>query len=131
MFKIILTKPKHICQAYRCKSLKGSKDRFCSKHRKRMSKENDLVAYTYYILQSNARRRKKEFVLTLEEFRDFCKETNYIELKGRFGKCMSIDRKNPNKGYSKDNIQIMSVSNNCAKQHSDKKIDYEKDDLPF
>ncbi len=104
-----------LCRAYRCNNKKRTRDKFCSKHRHRRTKERDLVGYKYWILKSNATRRKKEFSITLAEFRQWCKETNYHNLTGRSGDSATIDRIDDSKGYSIDNIQILTLSENSRK----------------
>lgn len=126
MFKIATNKDKNLCQAYRCGNKHTLKDRFCSKHRKRYEKENNFLAYTFNSLKSNAKRRGKDFSLTIEEFKLFCAETNYLALKGRMASSASIDRIRPGEGYHKDNIQILSLSNNSKKGTAE-----DFDDCPF
>lgn len=127
MFKIIKGKPKNICSAYRCKNRKREKDILCSKHQKRKQKEFNLLSYTYNLLKSNANHRRKEFSLTLQEFKDFCNENNYLELKGKKGFSASIDRIRPLEGYYKGNLQVLSLANNTRKMHEDNK----GDEVPF
>lgn len=115
MFKIAENKDSKLCKAYRCLKHRNPKDRFCSKHRHRFNKFNRPVAYAFQTLKSNALRRGKEFTLTLEEFREFCKKTNYIDNKGKTKDSATIDRINPTKGYSLDNIQILTLSENGYK----------------
>jgi hypothetical protein len=129
MFKIIPNKKDGLCRAYRCKNNHPKKDKLCPKHRKRMQKESDPLAYTFNLLKSNANRRNKVFELSIEEFKIFCDESNYLELKGKKGSSASIDRIDPEKGYSLDNIQIMSLSNNSKKMHQDKTN--KEESLPF
>ncbi|MGL4567323.1 MAG: hypothetical protein ACRCU6_02200 [Fusobacteriaceae bacterium] len=128
MFVIIPNKK--LCCAYRCKSEKSKKDRFCSKHRKRYTKEIDPAQYYYWNLKSNAKRRKKDFNLTLEEFRIFCNKTGYLDKRGKTKNSYSIDRINPKKGYSLDNIQMLKLGENVSKYHREDKNNL-KDDLPF
>lgn len=129
MFKIIDTKPKDICVAYRCKNTRKTRDRFCSKHRHRYNKHNNPIKYTYDALRSNAARRNKFFDLTIKEFRLFCEETGYMKLKGKTASSASIDRKNPDLGYTYSNLQVLTLSQNSSKAHSDA-AGYDED-LPF
>lgn len=76
----------------------------------------------YQHLRSNAIRRGKEFKLTLEEFAEFCQQTNYIELSGKSTNSMSIDRIDSSKGYSADNIQMVTLAYNARKEHAERKI---------
>ena len=63
----------------------------------------------------NAKRRGKEFTITLEEFTQFCKETNYIAGAGRSSASYHIDRIDETKGYSIDNIQTLTNAENSKK----------------
>jgi len=81
------------------------------------------VAYTYNFWKQNAKRRKKFFDVTLEQFREFCERTNYISLKGREADCASIDRDLIELGYTISNLQILTVSQNSIKRH--------EEDYPF
>lgn len=66
-------------------------------------------------MRSNAKRRNKVFTLTLEQFKQFCEETDYINKRGKTGKSASIDRIDNNKGYEIGNIRILTLSENSAK----------------
>lgn len=124
MFRIIKHKNGGLCQAHGCGNKRTERDNLCPKHRHRYNKENNPENYTYHLLKANARRRGHSCSLTLEEFKEFCKDTGYMDLKGRRPLSASIDRIDPNKGYEKGNIQIMSLRDNAVKQHTDK-------DCPF
>lgn len=108
-------KPGHLCPVSRCRRYKGQKKKLCHKHHAQQQKENNPVGYTYTILKQNAKRRGKVFTLTVEDFREFCTETNYLELKGRTKHEMSIDRIDHLRGYEKGNLQILTVSENVTK----------------
>ena len=108
-------KAKGLCVAYRCMKKSYAGYRFCHKHHKRHFKQTNPVGYHYGTLRQNAKRRGKEFTLTIDEFRTFCEETNYLEKKGKHKRAASIDRIDPNRGYSIDNIQILSLSENSKK----------------
>lgn len=116
---IAKSKPKHLCQAKRCKACKAPKKKFCSKHHAQSQKQNNLVGYTYNLLKQNAKTRKKVFTITLQDFKDFCNETGYLETKGRTKLKSSIDRKDHTKGYEKGNLQLLSVSDNSKKRWED------------
>lgn len=118
--KIIKNKGKKgLCVAYRCERPPHIKDRFCSKHSKRYQKEKNFLAYTFSSLKQNAKRRGKPFDLTLQEFKIFCKNTNYLGLKGRKSESASIDRIDSTKGYSLKNIQVLTLSQNSTKGDRD------------
>lgn len=143
MFRIVTHRKKGICVAHGCKLKHTKKNRFCSKHNHRYQKHKNLLKYTYQVLKSNARKRKIKFTITLEQFKVFCDENSYLELKGKSCTSMSIDRKDPTKGYEDGNLKAMSLSDNVKKMHDringridNNSYDYgEKgeceDDLPF
>lgn len=114
------------CPVFRCTKMKADKKRFCHRHHAQNQKETNLLGHTYSCLKQNAKRRGKEFNLTIEEFSAFCSETNYLELKGKTKNSASIDRIDPNKGYEVGNLQVLSIQANSAKQWTDK-----NDDCPF
>lgn len=115
MFRITTSKSKNLCQAHGCKNNRPKKDRFCPKHRARYNKEHNFINYVFHIWKSNCRRRGKTNTVTLEEFKNFCQETGYLKHKGRRPDSMTIDRKDPSKGYSIDNMQVLSLSLNASK----------------
>lgn len=131
MFKIIKNKNKNLCVAYRCPKNKTEKDRFCAKHSKKYQKYKNPYKYTFHQKKYRAKERGISWDLTLEEFIEFCEETNYMELKGKTGESASIDRKDPKIGYTRENVQILSLANNSKKMHEDNRVDEVTEDLPF
>lgn len=120
MFVIIAKKnDRGLCCAYKCRNKKPMKDKFCPKHRKRFDRINRPLEYTFNLLKSNAKRRKKPFDLTIDEFKKFCAETNYLERKGKLKSSLTIDRIRSDRGYSYNNIQVLTLSENSRKQNSD------------
>jgi hypothetical protein len=120
MFKIIENKDPKLCKAYRCENPRSKKDRFCPKHRSRYYKETNPVAYTYNLRKQRAKERGHEWNLSLEEFREFCEETGYIEKTGKKAGSASLDRIKAHIGYEKGNLQILPLADNTAKHHKEK-----------
>jgi hypothetical protein len=73
-------------------------------------------------LRTNAKRRGKLFAITFEEFAIFCQRTQYLTNKGKRKDSFSIDRKQNHLGYTLDNIQVLTLSQNTIKKIV---IDYE------
>lgn len=106
----------------------------CSKHKRcglcnyckvlKWRKEHP-IEYAYQKLRGNAKRRGKEFTITLEDFKKFCYETEYIMRKGRTKISYSIDRIDDNKGYVPGNLQPLTVSENSKKERRRKYLDYD------
>lgn len=89
--------------------------------RSRQYRQNNPLNAAYLNLKHNARRRGKEFSLTLEDFEAFSRPIILHYGKKRNKETFSIDRKDPRKGYNLDNIQILTLEENTKKQHSDRR----------
>lgn len=74
------------------------------------------MKYFYKVLRSNAKRRGHAFTLTFEQYEKFAIETGYAELKGKTKHSLSIDRRDPSRGYHADNIRAVSLSLNSRLQ---------------
>jgi hypothetical protein len=111
------------CATKYCRNERAPGKSFCHRCRSRKAKENNPYLYHFNALRNNARRRGKEFTLTLEQFRIFCNETGYMLLKGKNKNDYTIDRLRSSEGYSFDNIQVLSHYHNSMKQ--------DNDDYPF
>jgi DNA-directed RNA polymerase subunit M/transcription elongation factor TFIIS len=89
--------------------------RTCRKCRYAKEKEN-LIAWSYRTLKSNAKRRGKAFSLTLAEFADFCYETSLLTTRGTKSTSFTVDRIRNEFGYHVGNIQRMTNSENIKKE---------------
>lgn len=106
-----------LCAIKGCKKDKETGREVCGMHHMRQVRAKNPVRASYTALKANALRRGHSFSLTIEEFTQFCYETNYIAGKGRTKQSFSIDRKDPTKGYHLYNIQVMTVSENSKKSN--------------
>lgn len=104
------------CCAYACRNKPVAKlGGLCYKHYRRRVRERDPVYCRYNNFKGNAKKRKKDFTITLSEFRAFCNRTGYIIKKGRRGQNATIDRRCNAQGYHIWNIQLLSNSENARK----------------
>lgn len=101
------------CRTPRCRRAAKSKSKWCPRCAARIWAKEHPLTYAYNKLRSNAKRRGHGFTLTLEEFAKVCEETGYLKAKGRMRECLSIDRIDSGKGYSADNIRVITVSMNA------------------
>lgn len=85
----------------------------------------------YAHLKSRAKRRDKEFTLTLIEFEVWVKQHN-LPLDARCGDDneWTVDRIDVTKGYSIDNIQPMKMIDNVMKYHNEDKY-HNQENLPL
>jgi len=112
---------KGLCMEPFCRNRK-QRGNYCFKCIKRKYNKKNPVRYAYHNLKSHAKARGKEFAISFIEFKKFAIQTNYINKKGRGALGYTIDRINPNKGYTIANIQILSNRNNVKKHHLEKSI---------
>jgi DNA-directed RNA polymerase subunit RPC12/RpoP len=87
----------------------------CSTCRSRILKKKNPVYYFFNLLKVNATRRGIEFVLTLNQFKDFCVEVDFIKKKGKKITSLTIDRIRADRGYHIDNIQALPLAFNSKK----------------
>lgn len=88
---------------------KGGK---CSTCRSRETRQRDPIRYIWLNLKNRAKQRPKEFTITLEEFRQWVIDNEFVPGQG-----WSIDRKNNEHGYHIWNIQKMLLIDNINKYH--------------
>ena len=71
--------------------------------------------YCYSTLKANAKRRGKEFTISFSEFKEFCYKTDYLRGKGKRQDSYSIDRIDNDRGYTLENIRVLSIAENSRK----------------
>lgn len=72
-------------------------------------------------LKGHAKERGIYFDLTLDQFKEFCYETDYMSKKGITSTCYTVDRikSDPSIGYTAGNIQAMEKGDNSRKGNRD------------
>ncbi len=108
----------------------------CYKCRSRLITERKPIDCVFYWLRKSAKKRHLEFSITLAWFREFVKGNGYMEGRGRLTDSLTIDRVDNLRGYTMDNLQILSKSENVIKYHAtDVKRElgpqWEEEILPF
>lgn len=107
---------------------KPAKSMKSNTEKSRQYRQAHPIRAAYLNLKHNARRRGKEFLLSWEEFTEFCRPITLHYGAKRHKETFSIDRIDPRKGYSADNIQLLTLRENTLKQHSDRRIFQFSDD---
>lgn len=90
----------------------GRRLKLCWKCRAHLLKQRHPVTYALNAMRSRAKQRGIPFTLTLDEFKEFCKRTNYIERKGTSAGGMTVDRIDRNEGYHAWNIRCLEFMEN-------------------
>ena len=118
------------CTTTGCFNEAGKYMKICYSCRTRKVRKENPKKAAYYALQSNAKRRGKYFDLTFEEFNQFAVMTDYYIKKGIAQDSFHIDRIDETKGYTIDNIQVLTNSKNIKKyltywwNEYDRKMEY-------
>lgn len=81
------------------------------------------VRYAYQALKDNAKRRGIAFSLTFAQFEKFAIKQKLIMGNRRHKDGYTIDRVNNDKGYTIDNIQVLTLQQNAIK--GTRKLEYD------
>jgi hypothetical protein len=104
------------CSTPYCRNQRAKHRTICGSCKTKKYRLNNPMKYAFQSLKDNAKRRGKEFNITFEDFKQFCNESDYLRGKGKSSTSYSIDRIDNTKGYTLDNIQILTLSENSKKQ---------------
>ncbi len=107
-----------------CGNKHAPKRNYCHKHRIERFKQNNPVKYCFFVVRQNAKRRGKDWELTFRQFAGFVDRTNYMKLKGKTVKSLTIDRKKNDQGYHRRNIQAITLLENSRKGDRFQYTDY-------
>lgn len=108
-------KDKHLCCVKFCRNHRIPGRLLCYRHKQGLWRLRNPMRSAYHNLKHHALARKIKFTLTFDQFKEVCDATGYLELKGNKAEDLHIDRVEANKGYSIDNIQVITCSENSKK----------------
>lgn len=96
----------------------GGKFHLCHRHRQERWRRNNPKQASYRALKDHAVARRIPFTLTLDFFIRITTAAGYWDQDAAsHGDRLSVDRIDATLGYSNDNIQIITVSENSLKSH--------------
>ena len=104
-----------ICKHYGCTNPVIYKRRQCKTCKERLKALRNPAKYAFRQLKISASKRAIPFTLTFEEFEEFDRRTGYVAGKGRDAESLTVDRIDPAKGYSFDNIRAMTHEANSKR----------------
>ena len=116
-----------LCKTPCCRRQAAEGRNECHKCRSQKYRERNPLVSLYHTVKAHAKARGILFLLTCEQFKNFCHETGYHLTKGRTAEAMSIDRIRGNEPYQVGNIQLKSVSSNSIKSWFDGSRDIQPD----
>lgn len=103
------------CSVKYCRCQRAPGRTICHKHKSRQWRKASPIVSLYHRSKGHAKERGIDFLLTVEEFAEFCLRTGYHLMKGRHSEDASIDRIRGSEPYSAGNIQVRSVGFNSRK----------------
>lgn len=106
-----------LCNTKWCKRKRRKKSKDCNTCHGRKVHSNNPLRTAWRNLKKSAKRRKIVFNLCFEDFFDKVKDTEYLSFHGKTYGCFTIDRIEDLQGYTKDNIQILTVEDNTIKRN--------------
>ena len=109
------TRTKGKCYAARCSNSCRPKDTYCPRCQARRYKILWPARYAYYKLRWSAIRRRIDCSLTLEDWELFWEENDLGSSYGKTGSSLTVDRIDAAKGYSLQNIQVLTNEENGRK----------------
>lgn len=97
------SKSKTKCITKFCRNPRAPQRLICWRCKSRRAK--NTVHYVLNIIRGRARRKGIEFSITLDQFRQWCETTGYLEKRGTKPESMTVGRINHDEGYHIGNIQ--------------------------
>lgn len=112
------------CATQRCrrvayKTRAGVQTKYCTACRAKHQKESNPFGYHFNLFRCNAKRRGKDFELTIDEYKAFAVQHGLFTADGVKLSNLSIDRIDPNIGYRADNLQVLTIGENSRKRFVD------------
>lgn len=112
-----------VCEERFCSRKAQKGRRLCGKHRIAKWRKDHPMKACYKNLKDNAKRRGKFFDLTFEQFEKFAISVDLIKKRGRSSESYTVDRIDNDKGYTIENIQVLTKGANTIKRH--RKLNYD------
>lgn len=117
------------CRNRRALKTNGYFLKFCWKCLSRRLKERHPWTYVLNMIRHSARKRKLDFTLTVESFKNWCIQTGYLHRRGNQPNALTIDRIDWNEGYHIWNLQTLTHEEN-SEQGADNRTRSERTQPP-
>lgn len=105
-----------VCKHWGCTRPAREDRSDCDTCKSRKRRAKDPQRYAYEAVRESARKRGIDFSLTFAQFKEFDRQTGYVESKGQSAECLSIDRIKSDKGYEVGNIRAIPWIENCRRR---------------
>lgn len=104
------------CKHWGCTRPARNNAKDCNTCKSRKADIRNPARRAFRMVKDSARKRGIPFNLSFDEFKEFDRQTGYVESRGQSAECLSIDRINPEKGYEVGNIRAMNWLENCRRR---------------
>jgi hypothetical protein len=121
-FNLSGSKKPNLCSVKFCRNEKVKGRTICHKCRMRLWRARNPMRDSFNNLRNSASKRNVSFSLSFDDFCTLCKSTGYLEGKGNFASSLHIDRKDNRKGYSADNIRVITCAENVGKGNKERRV---------
>ena len=91
----------------------------CNSCRSKVNRERNPLTTQFTNLKGSAKKRGKEFTLTLDEFEELVRESDYYRFSGLHMDQLTIDRIDPSGPYSKENTRVLTNRDNSGHKRED------------
>ena len=105
-----------ICKHWGCTRLSREGSRDCETCHSRKFRINNPARDAFNEVKKSARKRGIDFSLTFAQFKEFDRQTGYVEVKGKGQEDLGVDRIDPTRGYEFDNIRALTYQENCRRR---------------
>ena len=122
IFHLCANKEKGKCPVRFCRRCSRKGGRLCGTHHVAAWRKRNPTKAAWRSLVDHAKGRKIKFDIPFEAFVELCEATGYIEGKGQRPEDLAIDRIDAAKGYTLDNIRVITVEANGRKGATEDRI---------
>lgn len=109
------------CQNLYCRNESAIGRKVCNTCKSRDYINRNRLLMVWHWIKKSAKKRNIFFNLDKTEFKLFLLKHSYIEYSGRGKNNFTIDRIKPELGYTINNLQVITKSNNSKKYHAEEK----------
>ena len=106
------------CSTKYCRGRRTECHAKCPKCRSRDWRKNNPLRAAWRIIKDRARRKKRQFDLPFESFKAMAEASGYPN-----GRAIHCDRIDPTRGYTLDNIQFITGSENSIKGNIERRTE--------
>jgi hypothetical protein len=122
LFHLCYGKPKGLCVVRHCRNSRREHGRLCGTHHMAAWRKRNPMKAAWSTLKYHAKARKLPFTITFDQFKEICEATGYMERKGQRPEDLALDRIKNWKGYTLENVRVITVAVNGSKGYHEGRL---------